>query len=211
MKKSLLFTLIVLSFTLASVEASIITEIESNDTFATAQNINPYFSLDFSPNIGDKTTNTSTTIPHVTIEGSGDGTYDVYSFTTAGGLAIFDIDVFGLNNSTGLADSELSLFDINGALLAFNDDNDATYGQLGSSSSEGGFSPDSYLETLLSAGSYFIQVGSFQNSPAKSGNYSLQVSLENPEISNTVAEPNSITLIALGLICFATIGYRKLI
>lgn len=215
MKKSLLFTFIILSFTLPSLEASVITEVESNDTFATAQNINPYFSLDFSPNIGDKTTNTSTIIPHVTIEGSGDGTYDVYSFFTSGGLAIFDIDVFGLNFSGGLVDSELSLFDVDGNLLDFNDDDLASYGQLGSDdfNVEGDFnSPDSYLEIIqLAAGKYFIQVGSFGNNPAELGNYSLQVSLENPLPVNSVAEPNLLTLMGLGLILFTTFCYRKFI
>ena len=53
-------------------EAGLVTEIESNDTLATAQNIDGSFTLDFSADIGNAAgANTSTSMPHVTIQGTG--------------------------------------------------------------------------------------------------------------------------------------------
>lgn len=45
--------------------AAQVIENENNNTLATAQNIDNAFSLDFSTDIGDASTNTSTSIPHV--------------------------------------------------------------------------------------------------------------------------------------------------
>src|SRR2546423_234360 len=57
--------------------ASIVLRTPGNDSIATAQNLDRYFSLDFNPDIGDAeqthssspptSTNTSTTIPHATV------------------------------------------------------------------------------------------------------------------------------------------------
>ncbi|MDQ3330741.1 MAG: hypothetical protein M3552_08810 [Planctomycetota bacterium] len=88
--------------------AGFVLESEPNNTLATAQNINGNFTLDFSSNIGDVAgNNTSTTIPHVTISGTGDGTYDYYSFfvAVAGSIGIFDID-FGYDNGPGSVDTQ---------------------------------------------------------------------------------------------------------
>ncbi len=63
-----------------------------NDSLATAQDINGSFSINEDPNIQD-----STSIPHVSIDAEGDGTFDYYSFNaTAGSLGIFDIDNTGI-------------------------------------------------------------------------------------------------------------------
>ena len=64
-----------------------VAEVEPNDTLATAQSIsNASFSLDSDANITD-----STIIPHATVTGTGDGTFDYYSFTVkdAGSRGIF--------------------------------------------------------------------------------------------------------------------------
>ena len=88
-------------------EASTISEIESNDTFATAQNVNGSFSLDFDANIFS-----STTLPHVTIQ-SGASTfsnYDHYFFTTtSAGNIILDIDSTPTNTNF---DTELYLLQL---------------------------------------------------------------------------------------------------
>ena len=89
---------------------------------ATAQSIDGEWSLNFSSNIGDSTNaNTSTTIPHVTISGTGDGTLDYFSFTvgTVPSKGIFDID-FGTTG--GYLDSTLTLYRDDGTLLGSNDD-----------------------------------------------------------------------------------------
>jgi hypothetical protein len=61
-----------------------------NNTIATAQNVDGAgWNLNANASIAN-----ATTIPHVTIEGKGDGTFDYYSFTiaNAGDTATFDID-----------------------------------------------------------------------------------------------------------------------
>ena len=102
--------------------ASIVAEIESNNSLGAAQNIDGSFSLDFSPDIGNITgANTSTTIPHVTINGTGNGTFDYYRFTvtTPESLAIFDIDY---GSFPGGIDTKLGLFNSAGTPIASNDD-----------------------------------------------------------------------------------------
>jgi len=81
------------SLSLTEVEP-IIMEQEPNNSLAQAQNIDASFNRLYSPDIGDRTTNTSTIIPHVSIAGTGDNSYDYYQFTvsTVPALAIFDID-----------------------------------------------------------------------------------------------------------------------
>ncbi|HID23621.1 MAG TPA: hypothetical protein EYP14_14660, partial [Planctomycetaceae bacterium] len=95
-------------------------EREPNDSIATAQNLDgENWSLDSDPNVGDTLTNTSTTIPHITVSGTGDGTFDYFSFTVAnaGDRGIFEID-FGadLLGGAGSIDTELFLFDAAGNL-----------------------------------------------------------------------------------------------
>ncbi len=160
-----------------------VNEVEPNNTVDTAQNIDSNFSLDFDANIGDTTSNTSTTIPHVTINGTGDGTFDFYSFTVfnTGDKAIFDID-FGstVSGTTGRVDTLLRLFDSGGTELADNDDNSISFGQGGSVSRR-----DSYLEFTFSApGTFVIGVEKCCEDPdpvpvPSGATYQLQVSLEN--------------------------------
>ena len=189
---------VLLAFLPMAAQASVLAEIESNDTIATAQNIDGAFSLDFSPNIGDRTTNTSTTIPHVTIQGSGDETMDFYGFTTLGGLAIFDIDFAG-SFLGGVPDSSLTLLDSVGNILDYVDDNHITFGQEGSVDFY-----DPYLETTLAPGNYFIWVESHLGLPVELGTYELQVSIGN---RGTVPEPTSMLLTGMGLLGLA--GFCK--
>ncbi len=88
-------------------------EKEPNNSRAGAQNLDgELWTVAPDPNIQD-----AKTIPHVSVLGSGDGTFDYYSFTvsTPGAVGIFDIDFANF-------DSQLFLYDSGGTLLASNDD-----------------------------------------------------------------------------------------
>ena len=121
---------------------------------------------------GTKTANTSTQIPHVTIVGRGDDTFDFYQFTVAnaGDRGIFDID------RTSNLDSYLRLYDSSGMLLNSSDDADISWGAGGSTDYS-----DSFLEhTFAAPGTYYIEVGSCCVGPVYQGaRYRLQVSIEN--------------------------------
>lgn len=176
--------------------AAVIMETEPNDTLATAQNLDGHFTLDFSADIGDKTSNTSEMIPHVTVQGTGDNTFDFYSFTVeaANALGIFDID-YGYDG-TPESDMALHLFNSAGVWLASNHTADASWGQGGSTTS---FDP--YLEYNFAApGQYVIAVAQEFSTPLPNGRvggspvkpdvtYTLQVS---------VPEPSTLALAAVG-------------
>jgi Ca2+-binding RTX toxin-like protein len=140
--------------------ASSVSEVEPNDSIAGAQNIaDSSFSLDPDPNIGDTVVNTSTIIPHATINGTGNDTVDWYSFTVsqAGDGVILDVDgaVVCNEQSCNGFDSEVYLYDSSGQKLAVAVDSD-TAGQGGSV-----YSTDSYLEyTFQTPGTYYVAVGS---------------------------------------------------
>ena len=136
-----------------------------------------------------------TTIPHVSIEGTGDGTFDYYSFTVseAGSRGIFDIDYENI-------DSSLLLYDDAGSLLAYNDD---LSGFLGFSDPGTNGTFVSLLQySFPAAGTYTIGVGKWYSyddggeltgAPLEEGDvYTLHVSIENHELNepgeNVVAE-----------------------
>ncbi len=149
---------------------------EPNDTLATAQNVDGFFTRNYSADIGDASTNTSTTIPHVTILGTGNGSYDYFSFTVLQpGIAIFDID-YGSSDASSF-DSYLTLFSSSGTVLASNDDANTLYGQAGSVSGLDSFMTYNFTQ----AGTYIIEVGSCCKGtlPVVAG-YSLQLSVQHP-------------------------------
>ncbi len=152
---------------------------------ASAQNIDSFFSLANEPLISS-----STTIPHVSIYGTGNGTFDYYSFTvsTQGSRGIFDID-FGITGTGFFSrrgiDTELFLFDNAGNFLVGNNQSDISNGADGSLSLS-----DAYLEyTFGTAGRYIIGVGEYDsfgayggitcNLPDSGDNYRLNVSIQN--------------------------------
>ncbi|NNF69853.1 MAG: hypothetical protein HKN01_08795 [Acidimicrobiia bacterium] len=151
-------------------------EVEPNDSIATAQNVDgESWNLNYSPDIGDTSSNTSTTIPHISILGTGNNTFDYYSFTVAAGsFGIFDID-YGETYGPGSVDTWLHLFDSSGVLLASDDDSSTSWGAGGSVDSY-----DSYIEyTFASAGTYVIRVREYFDYPVPAGaTYTLQVSLD---------------------------------
>jgi len=179
-----------------------IVEVEPNDSVFSAQNINAFFSLDFSPDIGDSSgNNTSTTIPHVSISGSGNnpgsGTRDFFMFnvSTAGSIGIFDID-YGKPD----LDSMIELFDSVATSLASNDDYSpfATVGAGGSVHSY-----DSFIQyTFPSAGNYVIAVGRFSgHSPLNLGeDYVLQVSIANHSLAAVPDAGSSLAFLSLGML-----------
>jgi hypothetical protein len=178
--------------------AAVVIEVEANDSLATAQNIDPHFTLDYSDDIGDTSTNTSTTIPHVTIIGTGNDTFDWYQFTVAApGRGIFEID-YGMPD----LDAWLTLYDAAGGFLFDNDDSSAAIGAGGSVHHY-----DSYIEYIFSLpGTYYIEVAAFPHVPVYSGtDYQLQVSIEGHHL---IPEAASIATWALILGCLG--GIRRI-
>lgn len=152
-------------------------EAEPNDSVVEAQNIDSYYSLDADPDIAN-----ATAVPHATVYGTGNDTYDYYSFTvTQAGVnttGVFDID--GANFTDGaVLDSYLRLYDESGNLLRENDDASV---DPGSASNR-----DSYLQyDFQSAGTYYIAVGRCCVSPVPpSSTYRLHVSTRGADVSDT--------------------------
>ncbi|KGJ87024.1 M4 family metallopeptidase [Colwellia psychrerythraea] len=150
---------------------------ESNNSIAEAQNIDTGFNLNYSENIGDQTTNTSQVMPHVSIIGSGDESYDYFEFSilTAPSQAIFDVD--NGSGGTGSFDSYLRLYDEQGNLLSSNDDANLSYGESGSTSGLDSF----LMHTFSEVGTYYIKVSRYSDSIIpNNATYTLHVSIENP-------------------------------
>lgn len=156
--------------------AAAVDEVEGNDSIAHAQNIDEYFSLDHDPDIGH-----STTVPHATVNGTGNGTYDFYSFTVseagAGSVGLLDVD-----GAMYSFDSWLSLYNSSGALIGQNDD--------------AGYDPgtahpyDSYMAYAFpTAGTYYISVSRYpgSNPVPHGGTYRLHVSLPHHQSVDTTA------------------------
>lgn len=170
----------VLGTTDAAAGGAPIAEVEPNNSRVSAQNLE---SATWSLAVNSNITN-STTVPHVTINGTGDGTFDYYTFqvTTAGSVGYFDIDSANF-------DTTLFLFNSTGVLLTSNDDSG---NDTGSSSSL-----DSFISyTFATTGTYVIAVGEYVSSasggvvsgnPPDSGDaYTLHVSVANHVSSATM-------------------------
>ncbi len=182
--------------------ASVIAEREPNDTPATAQDLElEFWNLGYNSNIGDASDppiNTSTTIPHVTINGGGDGTRDYYSFevATAGSLGIFDIDMdFDEQQDPGwFMDAEIRLLDEYGNLITWVED--AVLPTDGDGGKDRIYDPprEPYLEYVFpAAGTYVLEVTKFVPpfiwQPPEDGDfYTLQVSLENHRVDGPASE-----------------------
>lgn len=209
---------------------------ELNNTAATAQNVDAYFSLDFSPDIGDTYgTNTSLVLPHVTIDATGThanngAEYDWYSFTVAGVMpyngwkAIFDID-YGMDETViesidppGWLRADLRLLDPSGNQIGLVQPFDRLTAGAGGSVNNA----DPFAEiALFQAGVYRIGVGAGPNQflslfdPSENPfganpDYVLQISVQDHELAQLeatpVPEPASLTLLGAGLLA----GYRSL-
>lgn len=150
-------------------QATVVSEVEPNDSRATAQNLVGNFSSDSVANIFN-----STTVSHATVNASNGSATDVdyYAITiaNAGDSAYFDID--GAEgpggNSTNLH-TALALFDAQGNLLAFNVSSEVDPGSTAPGSGTSADS-DSFLGnyTFSKPGTYYIGVtnGVYYNTPA---------------------------------------------
>ena len=136
----------------------VINESEPNNSISNAQSIGGDFKIASNPDI----IFSDIDVPWVSIAGTGDGTFDYYSFPidTEGTLGIFDID-YGKNQG-GSMDTTLHLYDDTGVSVEYNgdaydDDSAITEGAAGSIHSY-----DSYLEyTFDTTGTYVIAVGEY--------------------------------------------------
>lgn len=149
---------------LNSAHAALITEVEPNDTFASAQDLSGRFSTDLVADIFH-----STTHPHVSISGStaSKNDVDIYRFfvPAAGVTGFFDIDGACLSLSPNKqicgegTDTILTLFDAGQRVLADSDDAEGTT-DAGSATIF-----DAFLGTYRfnAAGWYFIAVSNYMN------------------------------------------------
>jgi serralysin len=139
-----------------------------NVSMATAADVGNLFSLASDPFIID-----STSAPHVSITGAGDGNKDYYKLTVVAGSTItLDIDA-----TTGGLDSFIRLLAADGSVLAVSDDSASSSGGGGSTSGL-----DSFLSfTVTASGTYYAEVGQYLaagvNAPITLGKgYTLQIS-----------------------------------
>ncbi|AFY64935.1 tandem-95 repeat protein [Geitlerinema sp. PCC 7407] len=112
---------------------------------AVAQDVNSLFNTGDNPDILN-----ATTVPHATINASGNGTFDYYSFTTTGGTITLDIDTGAASN----IDTRLFLFDSNMQLITQNDTASIGLGAGGSNTTN-----DAFISRNLAAGTYIVGVG----------------------------------------------------
>ena len=116
----------------------------------------------------------STTLPHATVNASGDGSLRIYGITVseAGVVGSFDIDGTSAN-----LDTYVRIYDASGLLLAASDDTPTAYGAGGSTSIF-----DSLLDyTFQTAGTYYVEVAKFLHDGIPSGsNFQLNISLSDP-------------------------------
>jgi Bacterial Ig-like domain len=136
--------------------AAVVPEAEPNDSIAAAQAIEATsFDLTQDPNITD-----STTVPHATVNGTGNNTVDYYSFTVtqAGTVGTFDIDRTESGPGFGY-DSYMALFDSSGTLFGFGNDGPADPGSTDDSGGAGMSNDPFEINTFFTPGTYYIGVG----------------------------------------------------
>lgn len=147
-------------------QAGFYDDVTPNNSLAAATNIDPYFSTELNPDVGDASgANTSLTMPWVSIWGQGNGAFDYYSFTnySNGGTIILDIDYTFQNfaNRKGF-DTMIALWKDTGGgsyqLIQVNDD----YAPI--TAGDGGtvHPYDSFIQAEnMSAGRYVVGVAQF--------------------------------------------------
>lgn len=147
--------------------AANVTEVEPNNTIATAQNVDGSFTSNSDPDTAN-----STTVPHVTVIGTGNNSVDIYRFTVpaANTTCVFDID-YGMPSF----DSMLRVMNGSGTVLVNVDDADTGQGAGGSSHQY-----DAYVALIIATpGTYYVEVSKYpQNATIPTGSsYRLQISV----------------------------------
>jgi len=153
------------------------------------QNVTANFHTDLVPDPGLF----NPSVPHVSIHGAGDGTFDFYAFHVAVTSTLY-VDLDTPNTATG--DSVLGVWTSSGAKVATNDD--------GNAPDEPPPSPtmvNSYISaTLLAPGDYVVgvaeypasfNIGGFNGSPPTFGDYDLFISLDS---SSATPEPATLLI-----------------
>lgn len=156
----------------------------ANTDIAGAIDISALFSL-----AADADIMNATTIPHVSVTGTGDATTGVHYYAVTlnivGTALTVDVD-YGSGGTTGSMDTWVSLFSADGTQLATDDDSSTTDGAGGSTSGL-----DSYLNyTTATTGVFYIAIGTYSNlSPIPvGGTYELQISVD--ETGSSGASPS---------------------
>jgi hypothetical protein len=147
----------------------------------------------------------ATALPHISIQGTGDGTFDYYSFTVAnaGDSAIFDIDYDSSNPPPFLEpflNTTIFLYDSSGTLLAANDDSfiDSSSPPFWDPGSNFGYAslleftfdaPGTYVIGVANVGSRdaFGQIGGYALLDGDA--YTLHISLENHALNPGGSDP----------------------
>lgn len=212
-------TVLALSLTVAAMSshAGSYNDTTPNNSFAAAPNINPYFTTEFSPDVGDSTgKNTSLAGPWVTISGQGNGAADYFGFDVSeeGQRVTLDIDYTGGHSSIHNGfDAAVALWAHVGpntySLLGWNDTSSPTAGAGGS------MEPlDSFLTLNLPVGHYFAGVSQAGSNPSDTGwnvapligsdrNYTLQVQV------SAVPEPEIYAMLLIGFGVIGAISRRR--
>jgi hypothetical protein len=214
--------------------ASIVLRTLGNDSIATAQNLDGYFSRDFNPDIGDMeqfhpfpprvtSNNTSTTISHATVlvpvsSPRPTPSFDYYSFTVPAGtgLTILDVDYGGKGPGAGeppfacpsyFPDCSGDGFDSVMFLFNASGGTVAFNDDADTANGAGGtfVSGDAFLQLFLIPGLYFIRIQEWPNVPLHAGEtYALQVSVD----GHAIPEPVPLLLIVLSIGILITLKAR---
>lgn len=194
--------------------------------FTTAIDINPYFTTEFSPDIGDSAgNNTSLEGPWVTIAGKGNGANDYFSFdvSTENRDVRLDIDytMDHPSNPNGF-DSQVALWRQVGAgtysLIGMNDDYDVSAGAGGSVHHY-----DSFLSVEAPVGHYIAGVTQCCSEALDTGlgsgpwsvipygrEYTLQVQVgEVDVVAPPIPEPETYAMLLAGLGLLGFMARRK--
>ncbi len=182
------------------------------NTFATAQNVNPFFSLDPSINIVN-----STTQPHVEVSRNGGASgFDFYRFTTSSpGTITLDIDHLPPSLTPVNFDTMIHLFDSAGNPIATNDDNGFDTGDDTGGPAVGGVFNSNIGTGVLPAGDYIVGVGAFFNTAGaggqlsgnpvpQGGTYTLNISA-----NANIPEPATLAIVGFGIATLGGLGWRR--